>query len=42
MDNNEHYNLMNKKVDTEAEKHRTDCQITAGRPGRAGRGAGGG
>ena len=34
MDNKEHYKLMNKKMDTEAVKHQTDCQITVGRLGR--------
>ena len=27
---------MNKKIDTEAVKHQTDCQITVGRLGRGG------
>ena len=36
MDDKEHYKPMNKKIDTEAVKHQTDCQITAGRLGGGG------
>ena len=36
MDNKEHYKLMNRKIDIVTVKHKTDCQMTAGRVGRSG------
>ena len=36
MDNKEHYELMNQKIDIDTVKQQADCQIIVGRVGRSG------